>query len=635
MSNSLKIERLENEIAALKEKNENLEINIQKLKDELAFVINYSQDTKKSIFKIRELEEINFDLRTLIARKESEHKLEKRSIEARYDIEINKLKSEIQLINHKYDTMMRYELYINKIEEANRELTDQIKDMEEKYKIGMKEEEKKFEIKLGLIQQKTLNILGESKKNIQNNAMLNMNNSYKLITLQVNELHHQLSEQSAMLEELLKQLNKKEKFIYSLKINISVFKEVEKIIVTQNRRLSKMIKRHLETKRIQGETKFYELESRKFLHILKNEESENDESGLDKENFMSHGDIKHINELKGYNSNYSGGKTCRNWNSNPCEIINRELKRIKLVKMGKIVSLEENLENKNEKKTEKILMNYHDNKFFRKSADNFNTDYFNDFYSSMKENSLENRNHQSKDGNLYIKRNNLRNTFNISKNENKNVKCIENGIKEVIDKGKKKKNKKFLISDSKSSLQNNKEKCQEVKEVKKESNELDKTSKVCIKNEKEFLKIKGKSYNCSSIIDDMNSTTEFGSAFLNNLNSNYQSNLKNFKKYNLCFSENEGINYNKDNKISNINISKKIYDSNEIQEIDPHKNIDVNLVETSKNLNYKSDFQNKRNTYKKGDKIVINSKYFRNNQILDKYEEELMKTSSDAIFNLN
>ena len=144
MSNSLKIERLEAEITTLKEQNTHLESQAQKLRDELNFVINYSQDTKKSIFKIRELEEANFDLKTLIARKESEFKLDKRSQEAKYEVEVNKLKSEIQLINHKYDTMMRYELYITKIEEANRELTQQIKGLEEKHASGIQEEEKKI-----------------------------------------------------------------------------------------------------------------------------------------------------------------------------------------------------------------------------------------------------------------------------------------------------------------------------------------------------------------------------------------------------------------------------------------------------------------------------------------------------------
>lgn len=276
-TNNHKFEILEQENALLKDQISSFEIIIAKLRDELNFTINYSQDVKKAISKIHELEDINFDLKSLARQKEHEFKLEKRSIEAKYEQHINKLKSEIQLINHKYDTMMRYELYINKIEEINKELTQRIEKLEKDFTEDLKNEEKKYELKLGLIKQKTLSLLGQSKINIQNNAVKNLNNSYKIILLQVNELHHQLSEQSEMLEEVLKKLTKKESDNQSLRISLKVAQELEKIIISQNKKLSKMIKRLIEEKRLNGEIKEYTTESQNFIHVLNNKVDETQE----------------------------------------------------------------------------------------------------------------------------------------------------------------------------------------------------------------------------------------------------------------------------------------------------------------------------------------------------------------------
>jgi len=280
---SLKIDRLETDIENLKNTITSLEQSNSKLKDELNLFKLYSPDTTRQVYKIRELEEANFDLKTIIGRKELDFKFEKRAIETKYNNDLNKLKDEISLINHKYDAMMRYELYITKIEEYNKELQKKIDDMGVQYEIGMKHEEMKYKINLNQVQQKTLNILGESKKNIQSNALKNLNNSYKLIMLQVNELHNQLAEQSIMMEDLLRTMAKKDKIIHSLKINISVYKEVEKMIITQNRRLSKLFKSLLEEKRQFGEKEYNQV-SKKFLRILKNEDDENENENENAEN---------------------------------------------------------------------------------------------------------------------------------------------------------------------------------------------------------------------------------------------------------------------------------------------------------------------------------------------------------------
>ena len=268
-----KVEKLENEILILRQSNESLENTIIKVKEELNSAINYSTDSKLSIFKIRELQELNFELKQIISRNEFDHKLDIKRVEGKYEIEINRFKREIELINHKYESMMRYETYINKIESVNKELNHKLENIEHDFNQGLKNEEKKYQIKLDLMKQKTLNLLGDSKKLIQANAGLNITNSHKLIGLQVKELNNQLSEQSEMLEELLKDLNKKEKIIRCLKINICVFKEMEKIFVNKNRKLSNIIKSYLENKKEVNQNEYVDV-SNKFLNTLKNGETE-------------------------------------------------------------------------------------------------------------------------------------------------------------------------------------------------------------------------------------------------------------------------------------------------------------------------------------------------------------------------
>lgn len=781
MSNSLKIERLESEIASLKEQNSQLESQAQKLKDELNFVMSFSQDKGKSIFKIRELEEANFDLKTLIARKESEFKLEKRSLEAKHDIELNKLKSEIQLINHKYDTMMRYELYINKIEEANMELTEQIKEMQEKYNEALIAEEKKYEIKLGLVQQKTLNILGESKKNIQSNALKNMNNSYKLINLQVNELHHQLSEQSAMMEELLKQLNKKEKLIQSQKISISVYKEVEKIIVTQNKRLSKMIKRMLESKRIEGETKEYIQESRKFLHILKNEELTETENSKEKDqinyanfnsnfnnssvannyfiknvkknefhreenltkssiNNLSKTDIKLYSNFEFNKSNNSEmlsndfnrrsydfnsqsfksqkEKGFKNPKNNHISLVNKHISKLKLVKNNDIVGLinspqkQKNLknnyaENSNaecnsdyyEKTSIRLLNNeniiINDNLKCNSSIDNdknniksvgnenifakFLRNTFNNFTEKGELNDISKINAQQtsklkSDKNLAqygtcdAKKTNIQSYYqnlNNSNNSQANIKQLDHDIiNNDNNNNKNNKNLSNLVSSNLSinsiinignynniAVKNNQDSI-----LASDINNKDANNSLFASAAKgQINAVKVKSYNNSSLLDDMNSTNEFGNTFIKNISMNNAQKSLNKDKDNLPISrpmeaksnhlnyfKNEEINNNSNSVNNNALISvkekeKEVYfeENSEFSNRNDSNNSNPNKS-SDENQNIKEKAKNKNNiVVKKIDKTLKNSKYARNNQILDKYQAELIKSRDKEILGLN
>lgn len=497
MNNPLKLERLERENMALKEEITTLEGNVSKLKDEMNLVINYSQDTKKAILKIRELEETNFDLRSLVQRKEHEFKMEKRSLESKYETEINKLKGEIQLINHKYDTMMRYELYINKIEEINKELSERITEMDKNFEQEIKNEEKKYEIKLGLIQQKTLNILGESKKNIQNTAVENLNNSYKLIMLQVNELHHQLCEQSAMLEELLKQINKKDKIIHELRINMNVYKEVDRIIIMQNRKLSKMIKRLLENKRLTGNTKEYVEESKKFLNILKNEVKEDEEEELGIDFSQSNNFISNNFSMNNFESNNSNNNHPNSSRTNPNVILNKEIMKLNLMRLNsKITELLKSPEKSHRKDTGDINKNY--------------------FSLNSPSRVKPNTNSREARGNTSPLK-----TAQFANSEVKSsIKSYYAGVQEAQEGKNKNKNSKSLLGNNSSRIKFNSTSSNflsnnNMYSSNQENSELISSNSVA-KNSI-FNKIKGKSYN-SSLADDMNSTTEFGSTFYNSKN---------------------------------------------------------------------------------------------------------------------
>jgi len=753
MSNSLKLklEMLQSEIREQKEQNTLLESQAQKLREELNFVINYSQDTKKSIFKIRELEEANFDLKSLQSRKQSEFKQEKRSLEVKYESEINKLKTEISLIYHKYDTMMRYETYMKKIEEENKELSEQIKEMEVKYASAIAAEARKYEIQLGLVQQKTLGILGESKKNIQTKAMQNMNNSFKLVNMQVTELHHQLSEQSVMLEDLLKELNKKEKQVQSLKINISVYKEVEKSLVTQNRRLSKMMKRILESKKTDGEAKQYMLESKKFINIMKNEQVSDDaeDSFAHDENSNSsrfNSDVKFNNVVLNGNisivdnfdpKNFSkrikaAPNSHSNSKANINSLVNKEkLNRINLVKNNNIYNTNNN---------DDLFNRSANNKKVIDSADKLNAGgYMSDYCETANRNLLSVdyntiiSNNNNKNSSIVIKSNSknvsndnifakfLRNTFNNfpeksslleSNNIFNNNKINNNGNNNSNRKNNNKNseltinsnNKQNLMNVANRSMKSNMQIPNNVNNIpEKNISDLIGSSKIKIKEESNTLEasaskgdlntFKGKSYNnSSSLLDDMNSTMEFGNTFVKNSSFNNFNLYNNFNHGNRSKNNNNNNNHYNDKNLYNNNMKNSVTEEkdnlgfseviNEIEaksnslslnnavtgqsgntannsgnnnlvreneiEVDfeeNRNNIICNKVKSNgiSNINYNGNSKDVQKKYKKGnfsvmskvDKMLKNSKYARNNQILEKYEAELMKMRENEILGIN
>jgi hypothetical protein len=249
--------------------------------------------------------------------------------------------------------------------------------------------------------------------------------------MQVNELYGQLAEQSLMMEELLKTMNKKDKIIRSLKINVSTYKEVEKIILVQNRRLSKLFKNLLEEKKQFGE-KEYNNVSKKFLRILKNEEVliDNDNDN-DNEN---ENDICNVNENINDRSN-DNYNNYNNYNDN-YKLDNEDPNKILIKKRNDYTKSEIN---------EKI------NKYLKDK----NKDKEKDNNQSLSKAYLINNNSKEKNDDITpynnINNNNSNNNtyfINSNKNKNKNKNLFAFAFNPINSNSKTTKNHKGFIYNS-------------------------------------------------------------------------------------------------------------------------------------------------------------------------------------------
>jgi hypothetical protein len=186
---------------------------------------------------LKQLTNDNFFLKEKLIRMENENIRKVEELKNKYEGEIKRLKQEIFLINHKHETIKRNEAYVKSIEQMNEELTQKIKQIEIHNKNNLQVEGEKYKIKIDEIRKKTLNVLSESKKHLQSQAVKNLGDSYKLTIMHNMQLRNELAASSEYLEELVQELKTKDGEIMSLKLKLELHENVEEIIVRNNRKM--------------------------------------------------------------------------------------------------------------------------------------------------------------------------------------------------------------------------------------------------------------------------------------------------------------------------------------------------------------------------------------------------------------
>ena len=220
----------------------NLESQIKSLK-----TIKQDCLLKEEIYKNEKLEVIQknkkiLELENDIINLKIEHEKYKNKKELEYENDVNAVKN-------LYDTNLLKNNNAQVVAEANKEFYQQILKLE-KVIITFKEEQKKidakkeleFERRMSKMKKRMLDYIKDGQKSKQYLSQEQIKLNDKLSVINKNTLLNELAFQSLQLEDLLKQREKLDSIITSMKSDLEVHKKVEKVLVEKNKEYTNMIK---------------------------------------------------------------------------------------------------------------------------------------------------------------------------------------------------------------------------------------------------------------------------------------------------------------------------------------------------------------------------------------------------------
>jgi hypothetical protein len=234
--------------------------------------------------KINKLEDDNKNMREQLISKEMYFQDKLNEQERTFHAEINRLNHELGVVNHKYTFINKLSTYVKSLEELNEDLVAKVTNLEEKHKSDLQREVERNKLDLDQLKKKTLDILTSAKKHAHASAMENLHQSSKLTMLQNLQLRNELANQSEILEGMINQMSKKEMIIKTLQIDLETHKEVENVLTGHNKKMVEMIKEY--------GIKNAQLE--KELHVT-------EKSLINHKEKLNH--LKEIKELKDFNTN--------------------------------------------------------------------------------------------------------------------------------------------------------------------------------------------------------------------------------------------------------------------------------------------------------------------------------------------
>jgi len=192
-------------------------------------------------FKMESLKE-EFIVKEIAMRREFEMK------KTEYESKISNLVSKLDLLEHKNDIFMKYESYMKELEKYNRDLIENISELQNKYNNDMEEGKRSFNLNIDKVKKKMLNLINITKCHFKSMIHRQVEHNSKILLLQNTQLYEELAEQSHHLEELHIKLNEKDKQIIGLKLDLEIQKEVQVILSGNNKKITELIKSYFEKK---------------------------------------------------------------------------------------------------------------------------------------------------------------------------------------------------------------------------------------------------------------------------------------------------------------------------------------------------------------------------------------------------
>ena len=223
-------------INELKKKIEILEKEKIENNSTIAFLYNNEKTIKNLMDTVNNFEKQKQALHEEIKLKEKLCLEEKNSIKKNYEDLIAQLKTNIDYLNTKLETLGNLE----RVNESQKKL---IKEQQDQIILKEKKAEDKFDkiklkhgIKFSDLKKKMMEHIEDTQKNVEQLNISHMDISTKLALLQNHQLLIELEYQSQQVEELTKKKEILEKRIFELERDIEIHKEVENVLADKNKK---------------------------------------------------------------------------------------------------------------------------------------------------------------------------------------------------------------------------------------------------------------------------------------------------------------------------------------------------------------------------------------------------------------
>ena len=275
MNESVTISKLNNQINILnselkksKLKSSELENSLIKLQKDytdlkVRFYLSASKEVEYQNMKInlKEKNKIISDLEKEIAFIRRDFEQQKKAFNAKYQHDVEDIRFINEKLNIRNETAIKYEKLNSLLYEQVLQLEKTILNFKNEEKRRLDEQELKFDKKLSDTKKKMLDFINKGKylKNIHSKKKFEIVEKFSIINH--NSLLNELEFESLQLEDLLKQREHLDQVIAQMKADISIHRNVEKVLVNKNKKYIDMIK--ILSEKIEKDKKEKEIETEK------------------------------------------------------------------------------------------------------------------------------------------------------------------------------------------------------------------------------------------------------------------------------------------------------------------------------------------------------------------------------------
>jgi hypothetical protein len=230
---------LENEL--LKDKVNNYEMDVKKLKADLSALEGISGEYKTLVKKYADIEKENYNLK--VEYNANSFKLQRQMDEMRekYEKEIAGYKDHIESINFKYGSIVKYGNDLKCLELEKLGLKDENLKLENLYRDAVIYEKIKYAKKVEEFCNETAKSVLLSKKIILKRALDQIQAENKIVLLKNQEFADELEKQAELLNKFEHMVKEKDRQIHQLKIELDTQKAIGKTMCNKNNTFLKLI----------------------------------------------------------------------------------------------------------------------------------------------------------------------------------------------------------------------------------------------------------------------------------------------------------------------------------------------------------------------------------------------------------